>query len=60
MYIIGRMHQYGQGVKIDYKEAFNWYEKAANKNNALAELSLGFLYDSGQGVKQDYKISKTK
>ncbi len=42
MYLLGRMYQYGYGVNRDDLKAGEWYQKAAAKNNALAELSLGF------------------
>ncbi|HAT8232219.1 TPA: hypothetical protein JA355_08575, partial [Legionella pneumophila] len=37
MYLLGRMYQYGYGVTTNYEEARNWYQKAADKNNALAQ-----------------------
>ena len=40
MYLIGRMYQYGYGVNTDPAKAYEWYQKAAAKNNPLAQLSI--------------------
>jgi TPR repeat protein len=45
----------GQGTLQDYKQAFQWYEKAARQGNANAELALAVLYSRGEGVPQDSK-----
>ena len=37
----------------DYKEAVNWYRKAAEQGNAKARFNLGVMYEKGQGVRQD-------
>ena len=51
--IMGVMHQNGQGVKRDYKEAALWYAKAAKQGNAQAQFNLGTLYRYGAGVEKD-------
>ena len=38
----------------DYDQALKWYRLAADKGNAAAQKSLGYMYDAGLGVKQDY------
>lgn len=38
----------------DYAEATKWYRKAAEKNHAHAQNSLGCCYANGQGVEEDY------
>ncbi len=35
-------------------EAITWTRKAAEQGLAVAQFSLGALYDYGQGVRQDY------
>jgi TPR repeat protein len=40
------------GVTQDHKEAFKWFRKAAEQNDALAELSLAVCYFRGIGVSQ--------
>jgi TPR repeat protein len=39
----------------DYKQAFQWYEKAARQGHANAEFNLALLYSRGEGVAQDHK-----
>ena len=51
--IMGVMHQNGQGVKRDYKEAALWYAKAAKQGNAQGQFNLGTLYRYGAGVEKD-------
>jgi hypothetical protein len=45
----------GQGVAQDYKEAVNWFRKAAEQGHAMAQFNLGRMYYDGQGVAQDFK-----
>lgn len=39
----------------DYKEAFKWLKKAAEKDHTYAQNNLGVMYLEGQGVPKDYK-----
>ena len=41
-------------MKQDYKEAVEWYRKAAEQGFAEAQHSLGAMYANGLGVKQDF------
>lgn len=41
-------------LKQNYQKAVQYFSAAANKNEALAMLTLGNLYGSGVGVKQNY------
>ena len=50
----GVMHEQGQGVPQDYREAAKWYQLSADQGDAKAQLNLGVMYSSGQGVPQDY------
>ena len=36
-----------------YKEAFEWFKKAANQGHAGAQNYLGLMYDAGRGTKRD-------
>ncbi len=36
-----------------YKKAFEWYQKAADQNNADGQYGLGYMYDTGTGVPQN-------
>ena len=52
---IGYKHLYGiDGVNIDYKQAFHYYEQAAKSNNPVALNNLGSLYFNGIGTNVDY------
>lgn len=44
---LGNIYLNGDGVPIDYKKAFEWYEKAALRGHADAQFSLGLMYDKG-------------
>lgn len=35
-------------------KAFEWYSRAADKGNHMAECMLGWLYETGHGVKYSY------
>jgi TPR repeat protein len=50
----GWLYENGFGVKKDYAEAMNWYQKSADQNDADAENHIGWFYQNGWGVKQDY------
>lgn len=54
-YNLGVMYANGEGVSRDYKQATNWYTKAAEQGYARAQFNLGLQYEEGQGVKQDYE-----
>jgi TPR repeat protein len=41
-------------VAQDYAKAREWFEKAADKGDAGAMNSLGWLYQNGYGVARDY------
>ena len=42
------------GCRQDYGEAAEWYRKAADQGLAVAQNSLGWLYENGWGVSRDY------
>ena len=45
-----------QEVEQDLKEAFKWYQKAADQGLPEAQCSLGYMYHDGRGgVPKDYK-----
>lgn len=53
LYMIGVMYEKGEGVKLDYAEAVQWYRKAADKEYSPAQYRLGRLYERGLGVEQN-------
>ena len=52
-FILGHMHNNGQGVPLDYAEAVKWYRLSAEQDNPLAQYRLGYMYSEGQGVPSD-------
>ena len=44
MLILGHMHSNGNGIDQDYKQAFEWYKKSAEKGNAQAMTNVSDLY----------------
>ena len=50
---LGIMHNNGQEVTQDYKEAVKWYRLAAEQGYAFAQYNLGFMYRYGDGVTRD-------
>jgi len=52
-YYLGHLHEYGQGVLMNYKAAVEWYEQAAEGGHSEAQYSLGYMYAHGDGVEQD-------
>jgi len=42
-----------QGAAHDYRQAAEWYHKAAEQNHSLAQFNLGVMYAMGQGVTRD-------
>ena len=50
---LGAMYSNGEGVAQDYKEAFKWYQLAAEQGVAQAQYNLGVMYSKGRGVPQD-------
>ncbi|QCE34557.1 sel1 repeat family protein [Acetobacteraceae bacterium] len=55
---LGLMYCKGNGVTQDYKKALGYWEKAANKEDALARACLGVIYYCGNGVPQDYQKAR--
>jgi hypothetical protein len=45
----------GQGVPQNYEMAGQWYRRAAQQGDAVAQFNLGVRYDNGQGVPRSYK-----
>ncbi len=53
--------QFGMGLRFatdpgatqDYRQAAEWYHKAAEQNHSMAQFNLGVMYAQGQGVARD-------
>jgi TPR repeat protein len=54
MYLLGRMHSFGEGGPEDPAEAVRHYLAAANASHVPAQHSLAALYAQGRGVPLDY------
>lgn len=50
---LGSLYLSGQGVDLDYHQAYKWIYKAASNGNAQAQNNLGVMYEQGQGVQQN-------
>jgi len=44
-----------EGIEQDYKQAVEWYRKAAEQGDTLGQHFLAYMYADGKGVTQDYK-----
>jgi hypothetical protein len=44
----------GQGVAVDFRQAYDWLLKAAEMGHAGAQAKLGFLYTDGKAVARDH------
>lgn len=54
---LGWMYESGLGIAKNYDLAIQWYEKAADQGDMVAQQSLGQMYRYGKydgGVKKDY------
>ena len=51
--ILGEAFWEGDGVPQDYRKAFNYFEKAAERNDSQALLNLGFMYRKGIACEVD-------
>ncbi len=49
------MYENGLGVKQNFVEALQWFEKSAERGNTTAQLNLGMMYKKGLGVKQNFE-----
>jgi hypothetical protein len=48
------MYDTGLGVPENDAEAVNWYRKAAEQGNAMAQYNLGNMYARGDGVPENF------
>ena len=42
-------------MDVNYKKAFEWYEKATEQGNAMAQSNMGVMYDFGLSVDENHK-----
>ena len=49
-YNLATAYYRGELVPRDFKEAFNWFSKAADQGHVISQYKLGVMYDNGEGV----------
>ncbi len=49
-YELGEMFTRGPDIDRDYRQAANWFGRAARKGNPKAQYKLGLMYARGLGV----------
>lgn len=54
-YSLGWIYENGRGVQKNYKEAVDWYTKAAEQGYDVAQYNLALMYANGFGVPKDVK-----
>ncbi|HEC20154.1 MAG TPA: sel1 repeat family protein [Gammaproteobacteria bacterium] len=54
----GMQYLKGKGVSRDYKQAAEWFSRAAEQGDAEAQYQLGELLSKGRGVKKDKKLAQ--
>lgn len=54
-YAVGYYYENGINTEVDFKQAAEWYEKAAYKNHVEALMHLGMFYAQGKGVEKNGK-----
>jgi len=52
-YNLAVIHQYGDGVRLDYAAVMRWYRQAAEQGDMVSQLQIGLIYQIGQGVAAD-------
>ena len=50
---LSNMYYFGNGVKINYEEAFKWAKLAAKKGIPSSEFRMAYHYLSGLGITKD-------
>ena len=54
-YNLALMYRKGEGVKQDFKQAHEWFLKAAELGDTKAQTNIGASYYKGEGVAQNFK-----
>jgi len=56
-HLLAWMYDTGQGIEQDYKQAFEWYKKAADAGYGDAQLRLAEMYQLGLGIEQNNQLA---
>ena len=51
---IGNSYEFGWGVKKLKERAFEWYLRAADNEDIIAQFNVGIYYYKGEGVEKYY------
>src|ERR1041385_5526801 len=54
MFSLALRYDQGRDTPVDKAEAVRWYEKSAAGGLAMAQNSLGSMYQAGDGGEKDY------
>ena len=46
-YNLAVIHQYGDGVALDYTKAMQWYRIAAEQGDKISQFQIGLMYKKG-------------
>ena len=49
------MYEKGKGIPLDYRDALQWYTRAAEQGDVNAQVHIAWMYEVGEGVPQDYQ-----
>lgn len=52
-YNLAVIHQFGDGVPLDYVLAMRWYRQAAELGDKVSQFQIGLMFQTGQGVAID-------
>ena len=52
---LAEAYNHGEGVNTNFELAFEYYQRAANKENIEAAFNLGKMYQAGIGVTENTK-----
>jgi len=50
---IGTMYRLGEGVSVDFDDAAEWIERAAEQGHTTAQYDVGTMYFAGDGMRKD-------
>jgi uncharacterized protein len=53
-FLMGVLHEHGDGLVQNNGLAAQWYAKAAGQGHAEAQYNLGYFYETGKGIGQNY------
>ena len=54
---LGVKYFFGKDVRLDYSQAFIWFQKAAQQGHGTAQYNLAQCYEKELGVAQDYFLA---